>query len=81
MGQPGLIHENEPESPSAVITVRMYPSMHSRIRRAARIKKISINRFCLSAIVAEVEAVEAAALADMAKITPGKDCQPEPEAA
>ena len=38
------------EAPTAVITVRMVPSLHQRIRETAQRERISINGLCLKAI-------------------------------
>lgn len=38
------------EVPSAVITVRMVPSLHERIRETSHRERMSINGLCLAAI-------------------------------
>ena len=77
------------ESPSAMITVRMVPSLHQRIREVSQREKLSINSLCLKAIELALNRYDAYEKCrqdirlieeeiEKEKLT--KDCQPEPAA-
>lgn len=46
-----LVKEREESTRSRVITVRMPPSLHARLKDAAHASRASLNRICIAALL------------------------------
>jgi predicted HicB family RNase H-like nuclease len=47
------------DSRSRVITVRLPPSLHARLKDAAYASRVSLNRLCTAALIEAAEEIEA----------------------